>query len=167
MQNKAQPKSLIARKMGNAGYRKRHENGYEAFKLEAQILLALENKGWSYTDLAQATNTHKSNVSRDLSAGGILSATLSCISRIAEALGMRLVTLLIPRDKIGIVLPRIEELVRESFDTAAGEVKMINPPALQLMPQLADSNTQATVNIDCNYGTYNMEAQNESYSNAR
>jgi transcriptional regulator with XRE-family HTH domain len=105
-------KSLLERKAENPGYRKRQEEGYAAFKLEAQILAALEQKGWSYSQLADATQTSKSNICRDLKGGGLPAASLSRLYRIAEALGMRLVTLLIPKEQVQFVVPEIEALVR-------------------------------------------------------
>jgi hypothetical protein len=130
MPNKSRAKSLLERKLENLEYRKRHEERYEAFKLEVQILNALQKKGWSYTDLAQAINTHKSNISRDLKGGGILSATFSRISRIAEALEMKLIALLIPKEEEQFILPRIGELVRLSFNAASGDIKMAEPPKM-------------------------------------
>lgn len=124
MSNKSRAKSLIEKKLGNPEYRKRHEEQYEAFKLEVQILQALEEKGWSYSDLAAATYTSKSNVSRDLKAGGIFYATFSRISKIAEALGMKLIALLIPKNQVQFILPKIEELVRTSFNATVGQIKM-------------------------------------------
>lgn len=114
MSNKPKAKGLIERKLQDPEYRKWFEKRYAAFKLEAQILTALETKGWIYDDLAKATGTSKGNVSRDLKAGGILSASFSRINRIAEALGMRLIALLVPQESIQFILPRIEELVRSS-----------------------------------------------------
>ena len=73
--SKSHIKGLLERRLDDPEQKKRHEERYEAFKLEVQILEALETKRWSYADLAQATGTSKSNVSRDLRAGGILSAS--------------------------------------------------------------------------------------------
>jgi transcriptional regulator with XRE-family HTH domain len=116
MPNKPRVKNLIARKLEDSEYRRRHEARYSAFKLEAQILYALERKGWSYEQLAEATDTYKSNVSRDLRAGGILKASFSRVSKIAGALGMTLITLLIPKEQEATVVPRIDAIVRTSFD---------------------------------------------------
>lgn len=106
------PKSLIERKMQDPEYRKRFEEEYGAFQLEVQILLALEDRGWTYSDLAKATKTSKSNISRDLKDGGLVNASYSRIHRMADALGMKLVGVLIPKDSVETVLPKIEELVR-------------------------------------------------------
>ena len=65
-------KSRLARDLEDPEYRKRFEADYESFKLEVQLLLAMERKHWSYSDLAKAVGTQKSHISRDLK-GGILS----------------------------------------------------------------------------------------------
>jgi transcriptional regulator with XRE-family HTH domain len=89
---------MLERKRVNADYKKLHDETYAAFKLENQILIAMEDRGMSYSDLALATHTSKSNVSRDLRAGGILNASLARIGRIADALGMKLIVLLVPKE---------------------------------------------------------------------
>lgn len=127
-------KSLIEKKMEDAEYKKRHIRTYNAFKLEAQILYAIEKKGWTYSDLAKATHTNKSNISRDLRAGGILSASFSRISRIAEALEMKLVALLIPQEKEQYLLQRIEDIVRDSL-TSTEEILEVTPPVLEFTSQ--------------------------------
>lgn len=119
-------KSLYERELENKQFRQAYEEGYEAFQLEAQILHALEEKKWTYSDLAKATNTSKSNVSRDLAAGGILSASFLRISRIADALGMQLVGLLIPKEHVSFVLPKIECLIRDSANTTYGKAKLVS-----------------------------------------
>lgn len=115
MSDKNRTKGLITKKLENSEYQKRHNERYPAFKLEAQILVALERKGWSYADLAKVANTYKSNISRDLRAGGILTASLARINKIADALGMKLITLLIPKNAEDFIVPKIEELVRVAF----------------------------------------------------
>lgn len=136
MGNKHRVKSLLERKLEDPEYRKRHEESYAAFKLEVQILQALEKKDWSYADLAKATNTYKSNISRDLKAGGIFAASFSRISKIAKALGMRLIALLIPDDQADSILPRIEALVRVSYDVCGeyaefGQSRSANEASMQ------------------------------------
>ncbi len=134
MPDKPRVKSLIARKLENPEYRKRHDEQYAAFKLEAQILHALERKGWTYAQLADATDTYKSNISRDLRAGGILKASFSRISKIAGALGMTLIALLIPKEQEAVIIPKINVLVRASFDRL--EIQTVQQPI----------NTEAIVN---------------------
>lgn len=114
-------KSLLERKAENPEYRKRQEEGYATFKLEAQILSALEQKGWSYSQLADATQTSKSNICRDLKGGGLSAASLSRLHRIADALGMKFITLLIPQEQAQSAVPEMEALVRNSFIAASGE----------------------------------------------
>ena len=110
MKRKAKPKSLIERKLANKEYRARFEREYPAFVLEVQLLKALEEKGWSYEDLAKALGTSKSNISRDLAAGGIRSATMKRISRMAEALDMEFVPLLVAQGQERKVLLKIQSL---------------------------------------------------------
>ena len=86
-------------------------NAKSGFKLEVQLLLALERKHWSYDDLAKAIGTQKGHISRDLKGGGIQTASVARVSRIAEALGMKFLPLCISRDKLKGILPKIEKLV--------------------------------------------------------
>ena len=109
MKIKAKAKGLLARKMEDPAYRKRHEESYELFKLEVQLLNALERKNMTYDDLAKAMHTNKSNISRDLKAGGIQNASLSRIIKMAQALGMKFIPLIIPEEKRS-VLPKIQRL---------------------------------------------------------
>lgn len=90
---------------------------YSLFKLEVQILSALEKKGWSYDDLAKATGTSKSNISRDLKDGGLEKAALSRIQKIAKALGMQLVSVLIPEDQAGQVISVIDAVIRGYYES--------------------------------------------------
>ena len=107
---KAKAKGLLERKLEKASYRERFEREYPAFLLEVQILKAMEKKGWSYDDLAHALHTSKGNISRDLAAGGIRKATFTRIRKVAEALGLELVPLLIPRRLQTSVLPKLQSL---------------------------------------------------------
>jgi len=134
MKNRNQSKGLLAKKLRDPEYRKLHEERYAAFKIEAQILLALEKKGWSYSDLANATDTYKSNISRDLKAGGILSASFSRINKIAEALGMKLIALLVPIEHVQYILPKFEELIRTTSSIASQEGKILTPMTLPAHP---------------------------------
>lgn len=111
MKHKWNVKSQLARDLENPEYRKRFEADYEAFKLEVQLLLALERKHWSYSDLAKAVGTQKSHISRDLKGGGLGSASISRIAKIAEALGLRFVPLCISESKMKLALPVIKKLV--------------------------------------------------------
>ena len=110
MKHKWNVKSQLARDLENPEYRKRFEADYESFKLETQLLLALERKHWSYSDLAKAVGTQKSHISRDLKGGGLSSASISRIAKIAEALGLRFIPLCISEKKIKQALPLIKKL---------------------------------------------------------
>lgn len=138
MAHKPQSKGMIEKKLESPDYLKRHEERYSAFKLEAQLLYAIERKKWSYDDLAKVMQTQKSNISRDLKAGGILKASISRISKMADALGMHLVTLLVPKDQVGYALPKIEDIVRASFNATFADArvtaKLTMPPAQAQRP---------------------------------
>jgi len=111
MKRKTKVRSLIERKLEDKEYHARFERYYPAFVLEVQILKALEQKGWTYKDLAKALKTKKSNISRDLNAGGIRSATLKRISKMAEALDMEFIPILVSQRQEGKVLPKLRQLV--------------------------------------------------------
>lgn len=110
MKRKRNVKSQLAKDLEDPEYRKRFEADYEAFKLEVQFLLAMERKHWSYSDLARAVGTQKSHISRDLKAGGLASASISRIAKMAEALGLRFVPLCVSEKKIKQALPVIKKL---------------------------------------------------------
>jgi transcriptional regulator with XRE-family HTH domain len=103
-------KGLLARKMEDPAYRKRHEESYELFKLEVQFLNALERKHWTYADLAKVMHTQKSGISRDLKGGGLQSASIDRVARMAEALGLRFFSFCVPEEKADQVLPVITRL---------------------------------------------------------
>lgn len=105
-------KGLLERKLENAHDRQRFEAGYAAFTLEVQILQALEKKHWTYEDLAKALHTQKSNISRDLGAGKINSATVSRLAKIGEALGLKFLPLFISEKQEKTILPKLQALVK-------------------------------------------------------
>lgn len=111
MKRRWRVKSQLARDLEDPEYRKRFDEDYAALKLEVQLLLALERKHWSYSDLAKAVGTQKSHISRDLKGGGLGSASLSRIAKMAEALGLKFVPLCISEKKIKQSLPLIMKLV--------------------------------------------------------
>ena len=111
MKTKSKVKSLIERKLENPTYRREFDEGYESFKLEVQLLNALERNHLTYDDLAKALHTGKGNISRDLRGGGIYSATVSRVSRMAKALGLEFIPVLIPTKKLARILPQIEKLI--------------------------------------------------------
>lgn len=111
MKSKGKAKGLLARKMADPAYRKRHEESYKAFKLEVQFLQALERKHWTYSDLAKVMHTQKSGISRDLKGGGLRFASMDRIARMAEALGLRFFLFCVPEDRASKVLPAVEKLI--------------------------------------------------------
>lgn len=111
MKNKGKPRGLLARKMADPAYRKRHDESYELLKLEVQLLNALERKHWTYADLARVMHTQKSAISRDLKGGGLRFASMSRVAKMAEALGLRLFSFCVAENKAGQVLPVIRKLV--------------------------------------------------------
>src|SRR5437899_2873272 len=80
----------LNRKLQDPKFREKFEHRYRFFQLEVQILNALEDKGWSYKDLAKASGTYSQNVWRDLKNGGLHKASLERVSRYAEALGLHM-----------------------------------------------------------------------------
>ena len=110
MKTKGKAKGLLARKMEDPAYRKRHEESYELFKLEVQMLNALEKKHWSYSDLAKVMGTQKSAISRDLKGGGLKAASMDRVAKMAEALGLKFVPFCIVESKAKQALPLIQRL---------------------------------------------------------
>ena len=111
MKSKKRAKSLFDREMEDPAYRKRHEESYELFKIEVQLLNALERKHWSYSDLARVLHTHKNTISRDLKGGNLRAVSIGRITKMAEALGLKFFPLCIPKQKAKRVLPVIDNLV--------------------------------------------------------
>lgn len=111
MRTKTKVMGQLNRQLQDPVYRKRFEKGYALFKLEIQILLAMEKRGWTYDDLAKAVGTSKGNISRDLSGGKINSATVSRLVRIGEALGLRFIPVFVPEKSADEVASKIQELV--------------------------------------------------------
>ncbi len=108
---KTRVKGLLERKLEDVSRRKRFAEAYSAFQIEVQILNAMEKKGWTFSDLARALGTHKSNISRDLSAGRINSATVSRLTRIAAVLGLEFLPIFIPKQAGNKMRSRIQKLV--------------------------------------------------------
>ena len=111
---KSRAKGLLARKMDDPAYRRRHEESYELLKLEVQFLNALEKKNWTYADLAKVMHTQKSGISRDLKDGGLRSASMARVAKMAEALGLKLFSFCVAERKAKRVLPIINNLVAET-----------------------------------------------------
>ncbi len=110
MKTKGKAKGLLERKMEDPAYRSRHEESYELFKLEVQMLNALERKHWSYSDLAKVMGTQKSAISRDLKGGGLKTASMDRITRMAAALGLKFLPFCVAASKAKQVLPLIQRL---------------------------------------------------------
>ena len=102
-------KGMLNRKLENPKYRAEFEHRQRFFKLEVQILLALEERGWSYEDLAKATGIHRQNIWRDLKNGGLHNASLERVARYAEALGLHAYHFLLNPKQERKVLPKLEK----------------------------------------------------------
>jgi len=111
MKSDEKPRGLLARKMANPAYRKRHEESYELLKLEIQLLNALEKKHWTYADLARVMHTQKSAISRDLKGGGLQSASIARVAKMAKALGLRFFSFCVAEKKAKQVSPIVKRLV--------------------------------------------------------
>ncbi len=104
-------KGNLNKKLENSKYRAEFEHRQRFFKLEVQILLALEDRGWTYEDLAKVTGIHKQNIWRDLKNGGLHHASLERISRYAEALGLHAYHILLNPKQEKKVIPQIEKVL--------------------------------------------------------
>jgi transcriptional regulator with XRE-family HTH domain len=104
-------KGSLNKQLEDPKYRQRFEYGYELFKLEVQILKALEDKGWTYADLAKEVGTSKQNIWRDLKNGGLRKASMDRVSKIAEALGLRLHAIFISQKNEKRLLPKLHRLL--------------------------------------------------------
>src|SRR5436190_3487164 len=101
----------LNRKLQDPKFRKNFEHGYRFFQLEIQILNALEDKGWTYRDLAKAAGAHPQNVWRDLKNGGLQKASLERVARYAEALGLHLYHFLMNPQQEEKLLPRLHKVL--------------------------------------------------------
>lgn len=104
-------KTMSDREMENKEFRKYVEETEDAFQLEVQILKALEEKHLTYADLARKLGTDRCHISRDLKGGGIRSATLSRITKMAKALGMKFIPLMISEKEEKAILPKLAKLI--------------------------------------------------------
>jgi transcriptional regulator with XRE-family HTH domain len=126
-------KSLLDQELQNEAFKKAFEEIEESLRLEIQMLNALETKGITYSQLADKLNTSKSNISRDLRGGGLFTASVSRVARMAEALGMKLVALLIPKEREKVLLPKIQELIRSSMISSIPKVEYFGMPSFASM----------------------------------
>jgi transcriptional regulator with XRE-family HTH domain len=102
-------KGMLNQKLEDPKYRAEFERRQRFFKLEVQILLALEERGWSYEDLARASGIHRQNIRRDLKNGGLHKASLDRVARYAEALGLHIYHLLLSPRQERKLLPRLQK----------------------------------------------------------
>ena len=77
--------------------------------MEVRLLNALERKGWTYAGLAKIMHTQKSGISRDLKGGGLRSASMTRVGRMAEALGLKPFSFCVAEKKAKQVLPIIRK----------------------------------------------------------
>src|SRR5688572_8789851 len=91
----AKKKSLFDREMEKPGFRDKYLQEQETFQLELQILQALEEQGLTYEEFAARIGTSKGNVSRDLKIRGLGKASIERLKKMADALGMEFVPLML------------------------------------------------------------------------
>jgi transcriptional regulator with XRE-family HTH domain len=103
-------KGSLNKKLENPKFREKFDHGYEFFKLEVQILNAMEDKGWTYEDLAKAVGTSRQNIWRDLKNGGLHKASLERVARIAEAVGLHMHPILMTPQQEKALLPTLQRL---------------------------------------------------------
>jgi len=101
-------KGMLNRKLEAPKVRAEFEHRQRFLKLEVQILLALEDRGWSYEDLAKASGIHRQNIWRDLKNGGLHKASLERVARYAEALGLHIYHFLMSPKQERKLLPRLQ-----------------------------------------------------------
>ena len=111
MKKKTKVQSLFDREMSKAEFRAHFEKEHSIFKIEVQMLAALERQGITYEQLAKTLHTTKGNISRDLRQGGIAAAKVGRIQRMADALGLAFIPLMLPKNKVPSLLPQLEKLV--------------------------------------------------------
>ncbi len=93
------PKTLFEKEMKKPSFKKNYFKDREAFKLELQFLRALEEKTLTYEQFAKLIGSSKGNIARDLKSFGLGRASVHRIEKMAKALGMEFVPLLLPTDK--------------------------------------------------------------------
>ena len=95
--------------MENPDFKKHFEDTWPGFQLEVRLLNALEQKHWSYSDLAKIMGTQKSGISRDIKSGGLRSASIARIAKISAALGLKFVPLCMSEREAKRILPLIRK----------------------------------------------------------
>src|SRR5262245_16467947 len=99
----------LNRKLQDPKFKERFEHRYRFFQLEVQILNALEDKGWTYEDLAKKVGTYPQTVWRDLKNGGLHKASLERVAGYAEALGLHIHHFLLSPKQEKKLLPRLQK----------------------------------------------------------
>ncbi|MFC1523011.1 multiprotein-bridging factor 1 family protein [Elusimicrobiota bacterium] len=112
MKKVKKPSNLFEKEMQSPHFRKTFKRQYQQFQLEIQLLKALESAGWTYEQFAGKIGTKRSHVSRDLKGGGLKRASLARIEKMAKALNMDFVPLLIPHGKQSKILPELQRIIR-------------------------------------------------------
>ena len=95
----SKPKTLFEKEMKKPSFKKNYWKDREVFKLELQFLRALEENGLTYEQFAKLVGSSKGNVARDLKSYGLGRASVHRIEKMAKALGMEFVPLLLPTDR--------------------------------------------------------------------
>jgi hypothetical protein len=131
----------LNRELEDPKYSDQFEREAGVFALEVQILNVMEDKSWTYSKLADAVNTSKGNISRDLKGGGLAKATFSRVQKICGALGMSLIALVVPKEHAEKLTWRFHEMIRKestkpanyycTFDKGAfGEIRNVQSVGL-------------------------------------
>jgi transcriptional regulator with XRE-family HTH domain len=92
-------KTLFERELEKPGFREKYFRERTEFQLELQILRALEERNYTYEEFAEKIGSTKGNISRDLKSRGLGKASIERIQKMAEALDLEFVPLLLPKDK--------------------------------------------------------------------
>ena len=93
----AEQRSLSQRLRADAEMARRIDARLEELRLEQQFLDAMQAQHITGAELARRTKAKPASISRDL-AGGLSSAKLGRVRRMADAVGCDVITLLIPRE---------------------------------------------------------------------
>jgi transcriptional regulator with XRE-family HTH domain len=95
----AKTKTLFEKEMEKTHFKVNFEREYQEFQLEIQLLQALEDQGLTYEKFAEKIGTSKGNVARDLKTVGLRRATLDRVVRMAQALNLEFIPLLLPKER--------------------------------------------------------------------
>ncbi len=90
--------TLYEVEMERPEFRKKYLKEYKDFELELQMLKAIERLNLTYEEFAKKIGSSKGNVSRDLKIRGLKRASIERIRKMADALGMDFIPLLLLRD---------------------------------------------------------------------